>query len=60
MFYGYSHTKKIENISCEEISNDYNLRIAHIILKGAHSQVWENFGNWKPFKNDEKLFLFSK
>ena len=24
----------------------------------AHSQVWDNFGNWKPFKNDEKCFLF--
>ena len=26
-------------------------------LKGD-SQVWDIFGNWKPFKNDEKFFLF--
>ena len=24
----------------------------------AHSQVWDNFGKWKPFKIDEKCFLF--
>ena len=24
----------------------------------AHSQVWEIFDNWKPFKNDGKCFLF--
>ena len=22
-----------------------------------HFQVWDNFDNWKPFKNDEKCFL---
>ena len=25
----------------------------------AHSQVWDNFANWKPFKNDEKCFYFT-
>ena len=27
-----------------------------LALKGlkAHSLVWDNFGNWKPFKNDKK------
>ena len=24
----------------------------------VHSQVWENFGNWNSFKNDEKCFSF--
>ena len=24
----------------------------------VHSKVWDNFGNWKPFKKDEKCFLF--
>ena len=24
----------------------------------AHCQVWDNFCNWKPFKSDEKCFLF--
>ena len=24
----------------------------------AHCQVWDNFGNWNPFENDEKYFLF--
>ena len=24
----------------------------------VHSQVWGNFGNWNPFKNDKKGFLF--
>ena len=24
----------------------------------AHPKVWDNFDNWKPFKNDEKCFLF--
>ena len=24
----------------------------------AHSQTWENFYNWKPFKNDENCFSF--
>ena len=24
----------------------------------AHSQVWDNLGNWQSFKNDEKRFLF--
>ena len=28
----YSQIEKIENISCEEISNNYNLLIVHIIL----------------------------
>ena len=25
----------------------------------AHSLVWYIFGDWKPFKNDEKCFLFN-
>ena len=32
--------------------------IVHIYHLKAHNQVWDNFGNWKPFKNDEKCFLF--
>ena len=25
----------------------------------AHSHVWDNFDNWKSFKNDEKFFFFT-
>ena len=28
-----------------------------VFLK-AHSKVLDIFGNWEPFKNDEKRFLF--
>ena len=41
------------------ITSSWNI-IEH--LKGTfskvHSQVWDSFCNWKPFKNDEKFFLF--
>ena len=30
----------------------------HKVYLKAHSQVWENYGCWKPFKNDEECFLF--
>ena len=32
-------------------------RLGTVLLK-AHSTVWYNFGNWKPFKNDPKYYLF--
>ena len=29
-----------------------------VLFLKAHSQDWDNFGNWKPFKIDEKWSLF--
>ena len=49
----YSLSKKIENISFEESSNNCNL----IIVKGAPSCLRKFFGDGKPFKNKEKCFL---
>ena len=40
------------------VSQIVQIRSAFILK--VHSQVWYNFCDWKPFKNDEKCFLFHR
>ena len=40
-------------------SGDFRGNRSSLILLKARCQVWDNFGNRKRFKNDEKCFLFN-
>ena len=47
----------LKNVKKKETLFKENFQPWYLLLK-THSKVWDNFGNWRPFKNDEKGFLF--
>ena len=60
----FKHLKKMLRntlrrfIKREEIKDKKACYIVVLNVKGALSGLREFSGNWKPFKNDEKCFLF--